>query len=165
MKCNPTLTSEEFKTIHNALWELDTVVERLNGVINQEMFDKLYKATNTIRKGLAGAYEQESKSFEKKNSHYYDVAAQLALRESTWSIYEVDDMSDRHPFEGADRIVYKDHWGKRPVSSSVHGMTWAALFVAANACIRDSGDKHHRYIERFTPDAEDPRTLILSTGS
>ena len=165
MNCNPTLTTEEFKTIHNALWELDCVTRTLENVLNPELYAKLAKAGSTIRKGLSGAYEQDSKSFEKKNNHYYDIAAQLALRESTWSIYEVEDMSDRHPFEGADRVVYKDHWGKRPVSCSVHGMTWAALFVAANSCIRDSGDKHHRYIERFTPDAEDPRTLILSTGS
>ena len=165
MNCNPTITADEFKTIHNALWDMGQTIAKLEGVVHPTLMTQLLKSHSEIRKGLNGAYEQDEKSFDQKSNHYEDIANQLSLRESTWSIYEVEDMSDRHPFEGADRVVYKDHWGKRPVSCSVHGMTWAALFVAANSCIRDSGDKHHRYIERFTPDAEDPRTLILSTGS
>jgi hypothetical protein len=51
------------------------------------------------------------------------------------------------------------------VSCSINGATWAALWVAANACIRDSGDDHHIFIEDFRPDPEDARTLLLSTGS
>jgi hypothetical protein len=82
-----------------------------------------------------------------------------------WSIFEVSNLSDRHPFEGADRVVYKDHWGNKTVSCSINGLTWAALYIAANACIRDSGDGHHIYIEQFKPAKDDPRTLILSTGS
>jgi len=165
MNCNPTITADEFKTIHNAMWELGQTIAKLEGVVHPTLMTQLLKSHNEIRTGLSGAYEQDQKSFDQKHSHYEDVAAQLALRESIWSIYEVEDLSGRHPFEGADRIVYKDHWGKHPVSSSVHGSTWAALFVAANSCIRDSGDKHHRYIEQFTRDKEDPRTLILNTGS
>lgn len=164
MNVNPTLTAEEFKTIHNALWELDTAVERLNGVINQEMFDKLYKATDTIRQGLKGAYEQEDRAFKTKSDNYSSVQEALGLR-SIWSVYEVDNLGDRHPFEGADRVVYKDHWGKEAVQCSINGLTWAALYVAADACIRDSGDNHHVFIERFIPSKDDPRTLILSTGS
>lgn len=62
-------------------------------------------------------------------------------------------------------MVYRNHWGAEPVSVSIQGLTWAALWVAANAAIRDSGDDHHVYIEAFRLDAEDPRTLVLSTGS
>jgi hypothetical protein len=62
-------------------------------------------------------------------------------------------------------VVYRNHWGKNPVSCSINGATWAALWVAANACIRDSGDDHHIFIEDFRPDPEDARTLLLSTGS
>lgn len=102
--------------------------------------------------------------FDRKYDHYNSVQKELGLR-SVWSIYEVENLSDRHPFEGADRIVYRDHWGNEAVSNSIFGLTWAALFRAADACIRDSGDAHHIYIERFVPAKDDPRTLILTTGS
>ncbi len=165
MYISPTLTAEEFKTVHNALCDIDSVAQNLEGVLDSKLYSKLVQARDNIRKAFANAYDQDNKSFGDKSDHYKDVAEQLGLKDSVWSIYEVNNMVDRHPFEGADRIVYRDHWGKRPVSSSVHGSTWAALFVAANACIHDSGDSHHIFIERFTPDKDDPRTLILQTGS
>ena len=154
MNCSPTLTAEEFKTIHNSLYYLDCIGN-----------EKVSELVEKMRGALKGAYEQERKSFNAKSDHYEDVRGQLGLSDSVWSIYEVENLSDRHPFEGADRVVYKDHWGDKPVSCSINGLTWAALYIAANACIRDSGDKHHIYIEEFTPSKDDPRTLVLSTGS
>lgn len=165
MNCSPTLTAEEFKIVHNGLCELRGVYESIQSVVREPISDRMASAIREIEKGLSNAYEQEDKAFDDKYEHYNDVRSQLGLDNSVWSVYEVDNLANRHPFEGADRIVYKDHWGKRPVSCSVHGGTWAALYVAANACIRDSGDGHHIYIEQFTPDKDDPRTLILSTGS
>lgn len=164
MNCSPTLTAEEFKTIHNALWDLDNVTRQLEDVLKPELYVKLAKAASTIREGLAGAYEQDNKSFKTKSDHYEQVQKDLGVR-SVWSVYEVDNLSDRHPFEGADRVVYKDHWGEKPVQCSINGATWAALYVAADACIRDSGDGHHVFIERFRPSKEDPKTLFLQTGS
>lgn len=163
MNCSPTLTADEFKTIHNALWELDRVIERTEGVINKELFDTLYKASKTIRSGLKGAYEQDDRAFETKNNHFERIREELGLR-SIWSIYEVDNLSERHPFEGATTVVYKDHWGK-PVSKQINGATWAALYVAADACIRDSGDDHHVFIEQFKPIKGSDFELNLSTGS
>ncbi|MEY4331812.1 MAG: hypothetical protein RLZZ196_550 [Bacteroidota bacterium] len=165
MYCNPTLTAEEFKTIHNSLCDLDSVVQHLEEVLKPELYVKLARAASEIRQGLSGAYEQDSKSFDNKHDHYDDVRSQLGLNNSVWSIFEVDNLSDRHPFEGADRVVYKDHWGDKPVSCSINGATWAALYIAANACIRDSGDQHHIFIEQFKPAKDDSRTLILQTGS
>ncbi len=165
MNCNPTLTAEEFKTVHNGLCDLDSVIRQLEDVLKPELYAKLARGASEIRKGLSGAYDQDDKSFSRKSRHFDEVKASLGLQHSEWSIYKVEDMSERHPFEGADRVVYKDHWGDKPVSCSINGLTWAALFVAANACIRDSGDEHHVYIEQFKPAKDDPRTLILSTGS
>lgn len=164
MNCSPTLTAEEFKTIHNALCDMRSVQESLTGVINERLTLKLHCAIKEFEKGLARAYDEDNKAFSRKSDHYQDVGSELGLN-SNWSIYEVDNLSDRHPFEGADRVVYKDHWGSKPVQCSINGLTWAALYVAANACIRDSGDKHHMYIEQFEPSKDDPRTLILQTGS
>lgn len=157
MNCSPTISAESFKQLHNGLWELDRLVDDLGN-------EKLAKVANLLRESLSEAYEQDSKAFETKSDHYNNVRTQLGLQ-SVWSIYEVDNLSDRHPFEGADRVVYKDHWGETPIQCSINGLTWAALYMAADSCIRDSGDKHHIYIEIFQPAKDDPRTLILSTGS
>lgn len=165
MNCSPTLTAEEFKTIHNALCDLDNITRRLEDVLKPELYARLAKAASTIRDGLSGAYEQDNKAFSRKSRHFDDVKSQLGLRNSEWSVYEVEDMNDRHPFLGATRVVYKDHWGDKPVECVINGLTWAALYVAANACIRDSGDEHHVFIEQFRPSKDDAKTLILTTGS
>lgn len=165
MYCNPALTAEEFKTIHNGLCDLESAIQRLEDVIKPELYVKLAKAASEIRLGLNGAYEQDNAAGVRKSNHYQDVGQQLGMDNSSWSVYDIDNLSDRHPYEGADRVVYKDHWGKNPVSCSINGLTWSALWIAANACIRDSGDDHHIFIEDFRPDENDPRTLYLSTGS
>jgi hypothetical protein len=165
MNCSPTINAEDFRTIHNALCEMRSVYETIQGVVREPITDKMAHAIREMEAGLAGAYEQDNKSFDAKHDHYSDVRGQLGLDQSVWSIFEVENLSDRHPFEGADRVVYTDHWGGKPVQCSINGLTWAALYIAANACIRDSGDKHHIYIEQFRPSKDDPRTLILSTGS
>ncbi len=165
MNTSPTIKAEDFKTIHNALCEMRSVYETIQGVVREPITDKLASAIREMETGLKDAYEQDNKAFDDKYAHYDDVRGQLGLDNSVWSIFEVNNLSDRHPFEGADRVVYKDHWGEKPVGCSINGLTWAALYVAANACIRDSGDKHHIYIEQFKPAKDDPRTLILSTGS
>ena len=165
MNVSPTITADDFKTIHNAVCDLDSVCQHLEDVLKPELYLKLVKAKNKIREGLADAYDQDHKAFSRKSRHFDAVKAELGLKNSEWSIYEVDNMSDRHPFEGADRVVYKNHWGSEPVQCYVNGLTWAALWVAADACIRDSGDEHHVFIEQFEPSNDDPRTLILSTGS
>lgn len=165
MNVSPTLTVQEFKTIHNAVCELDSLVFQLEQVLKPELYAKLLRARDSIRQGLQGAYQQDHDAFDRKGQHYTNVKAELGIRGSDWSIYEVDNLSDRHPFEGADRVVYRDHWGEQPVQCSINGLTWAALWVAANACIRDSGDDHHTFIEAFRPSKDDPRTLVLVTGS
>jgi hypothetical protein len=162
---NPTLTAEEFKTIHNGLCELESAVRRLEQVINPELYKRLAHGASEIRQGLARAYQEDNTIMDRKWTHYQDVGQQLGMDDTVWSVYQVDNLADRHPYEGADRVVYRNHWGKNPVSCSINGLTWSALWIAANACIRDSGDDHHVFIEDFKPDAEDPRTLILSTGS
>ena len=149
MNCNPTLTAEEFATIHNTLCAMEY----------QGMDAKT--AAEKIRKALAGAYEQDHKAFDTKHDHYSQVKKELGL-DAIWSLYEVDNLSERHPFEGATKVVYKDHWGKGDIVIPVNGSTWAALYVAADAAIRDSGDGHHMFIERFRKVGD---TLLLTTGS
>lgn len=99
--------------------------------------------------------------FSKKFDYYDDVRSQLGL-DAVWSIYEVENLSEPHPFANARTVTYRDHFGDEPVVKPIIGGTYAALYVAANACIRDSGDSHHIYVERFRPEGD---TLVLTTGS
>ena len=165
MNCNPTLTADEFKTVHNAVCELDSVCRQLEDVLNPELYKKLIKARNDIRTGLASAYDQDDRAFSRKSRHYDEAKSELGLKHSEWSIYEVDDMSAAHPYPADSFVEYKDHWGTVPVHCAVEGSTWRDLWRAADACVRLSGDQHHVYIEQFVPDAKDPRMLRLQTGS
>lgn len=165
MNCNPTLTADEFKTIHNALCELDGINTQLEDVLHKDLYIKLAQTASKIRKGLSSAYEQDSQAFDRKNEHYGRIQEELGLS-SVWSMYEVDNLSDPHPYPGATTVLYTDHWGdKDAVRIPINGLTWAALYVAANAAIRDSGDTHHIYIENFRPSKDDNTVLMLSTGS
>jgi hypothetical protein len=150
MNCNVTLTAEEFKNIHNALWYL--------GQIDKP---EVEKQVEVIRTALQGAYQQEHDVTDRRYDHYRSVKQELGLS-AIWSMTEVDNLSERHPFEGVNTVTYKDHWGDSPVVTQINGGTWAALYVAANAAIRDSGDEHHVFIEDFRKVGD---TLILTTGS
>ena len=149
MNCDVTLKAEEFKTIHNTLWAME-----YKGMDAKTAAEK-------IREALSGAYAQESKAFDRKSEHFSSIKEDLGLR-TIWSIYEVDNLSERYPFEGITTVTYKDHWGKKPIVKPVNGLTYAALYVAADAAIRDSGDDHHVFIERFRQVGD---TLLLTTGS
>jgi hypothetical protein len=158
-----SITKEEFKNVHNGVWEIRHAIEQLDGIINDDFMTKLNAGINKLEQGLDGVREQDQTDFDSKFAHYDSVRTDLGLS-TTWSVYEVSDLNDRHPYLGAVKLRYKDHWGT-PVEKGIVGATWAALFVAANACIRDSGDDHHSFIEQFTPSKEDASVLLLTTGS
>jgi hypothetical protein len=161
MECDVTLTKDEFKQIHNALFYLDGLAQQLNGVINSELAAKLSKHTAEIRAGLAGAYEQEHRAFKSKASTFEAARSKIGAR-AVWSIYEVEDMSLEHPWQNTTAVLYEDHWGDKPVQALIEGSTWADLYKAADIAIKRSGDEHHVFIEAFDPKGE---FLLLRTGS
>jgi hypothetical protein len=145
-----TLTAKEFETIHNALWYLGQVDK-----------PEIQSLVEEIRGALKGAYEQEQAIKDRRYDHYSQVKKDLGL-DTIWSVTEVDNLSEPHPYEGVKYVTYKRFWGEGIVTQAIHGNTWAALYVAANACIRDSGDDHHVFIEDFRKSGD---TLLLTTGS
>jgi len=149
MNCDVTLKAEDFKTIHNALWAIQYGKKEVEEQIE------------IIRGALKDAYAQENDDFERKNQHFSSVKQDLGLQ-TIWSMYEVSDLNEQHPFEGIATVTYKDHWGDKPIVKPVNGLTYAALYVAADAAIRDSGDEHHVFIEQFKQVGS---TLLLTTGS
>lgn len=100
-------------------------------------------------------------TFEKQQKYYSSVRKDLGL-DAVWSDYDVENLSVAHPYTNAKTVTYSDHFGTKPIVKPILGSTYAALYVAANACIRDSGDNHHIFVERFNPEGD---TLLLTTGS
>ena len=158
-----TITKEEFKNVHNGAWEIRQAIEHLDGILSNDLITKLNAGINKLELGLDGVRTQDQNDFDSKFAHYDSVKEDLGL-DTTWSLYEVDHLHDRHPHLSAVTLRYENHWGT-PVEKGIVGATWAALYVAANACIRDSGDNHHTFIEQFTPSELDASVLLLSTGS
>lgn len=150
MNCDVTIKAEDFKTIHNVLWEL----QYRDGV-------DVDAAVEKIRGALEDAYTQESNVFERKNNHYSQVKEELGAQ-SIWSIYEIADLDQPHPYQSGLFVSYKDHWGAEAQHCAVYGNTWRDLYRAADNCIRNSGDEHHIFIENFRLVGDN---LVLTTGS
>lgn len=159
MNCSPTLTAYEFKDLHNALCDLRNI--RSDMEHSMVKVDRVEDVIARFEQALSGAYQQDNDAFDTKSDHYDEVRKGLGLT-AIWSIYEVDNLSEPHPFGDVTTVTYETHWGPKPVVKGIAGTSWAALYTAANACIRDSGDEHHVFIEDFKVRGD---TLVLSTGS
>lgn len=159
MNCSPTLSAEEFKVLHNTLWELSNIDN-----------PKVAELVERIRsQALAGAYEQDNRAFERKHDIYRKVQKHWGFK-TIWSLYEVEDLEAQHPFAGAAQVAYVDHWGDEPVfveikTEGAGSGTWIDLWRAADEAIQRSGDQHHVFIEQFRPNPKNPQQLLLSTGS
>lgn len=100
---------------------------------------------------------------------YYDVLSlELELKNSCWSIYEVENPFLPTEFDVVEKFIYKDHWGKGPVEiplvPAVFFPSWIELWKLADKAIELSGDGHHIFIEDFKYVPEE-RAVYLSTGS
>ncbi len=154
-----TLRGEDFKTVHNAVCELRSLVEHMQRSMLK--IDELQRVIDQFEIGLRDAYDQDNAAFERKMDLYSEVKEECRFH-SIWSIYSVDDLYAQHPYKGAAEVVYKDHWGEGPVTVPVEGDRWIDLWRAADAAIVQSGDEHHVFVEQFRPQGD---RLVLSTGS
>lgn len=152
MYTDVTINAEDFKTIHNTLWELE--YKGLNGA----------EGAARIRAALKSAYDQDNRAFESKHDQYRHWQQHYGLK-SIWSIYEVANMTLCHPYKDAEYVIYDQHWGDSEVVRKIEGRDWNALYRAADAAIQASGDQHHVFIEAFEPVADKPHHLRLTTGS
>ena len=147
MLTSPTLTAEEFKVIHNALCYARA--------------DNVEETVSTIRGALARAYSEENRTFDGKMDHFTEVQQSEGFV-SVWSDYDVVDMYSAHPYP-ADAVVVYDTYDSEPVRSPVRGAAWRDVYRAADIAIRESGDRHHIFIEKF--DLKNGNELHMWTGS
>ena len=96
--------------------------------------------------------------------NYYDTARSELGLSAIWSIYEVDNLNETHPFKGATKVIYKTY-GSGDHVVAIDGNTWKALYIAADTLIDESGDMHHVFIEAFKQSSINPEILFVTTGS
>lgn len=89
----------------------------------------------------------------------------LSVVSVRWSLYEVENLYDEHPYGDGIEIAYTDHWGDKTVGTEVNGCTWLDLYIAADKLIRESGDEHHVFIEAFRRSSIVPSVFFMTTGS
>ena len=140
-----TLTKPEFTMIHNALYDLDCARADLESVVAPTLMTRLNRAATDLRKGMKAVYEQESAQWRRQQDYFESVQRE-------------------HAYAGATVLKYKDNWGK-PVEVPLAGNRWVDLYIAADYLIKESGDEHHIFIEKFAAKEEDPSVLFLRTGS
>jgi hypothetical protein len=145
MLSNPTLTADEFKVLHNTLWDLD----RLDNPKVSELVERIRT------QALKGAYEQEDRVFDRKHTHFSEVRDEEKFA-SIWSVFEVENLDDAHPYASDCFVTYQGQ------HCAVYGSTWRDVWRAADHCIRLSGDLHHIYVEGFEVNNKD---LAMYTGS
>jgi hypothetical protein len=94
---------------------------------------------------------------DKRGEHYETVAEEYGYKSSVWSMYEVDNLYDKHPYK-AVHLVYQDSvydisWCK----------TWVKLWAVADQAINIANDDHI-FIEGFSVQ-NGGCVLELHTGS
>lgn len=164
MIISPTLTSDEFKKIHNALCEIGYILPKLEDVLKPDLYEKLVKAKNDIDSALSRAYDEEDCEFETREDHYSEISQENNF-DSIWSIHEVKNLHEAHPYLVAKTLVYKNHWGTQTIEVPIEGSTWLDMYRAADNAIRKSSDRHHVFIEDFLVSSNDHSVVFLSTGS
>lgn len=162
---NICLTPKEFTQMHNAMCDLRSVQEKLGDVVSPKILQDLEKGIRGLEAAFENAYAQEESDRERRHD-YYDSVRQQEEFASIWSVPEIDvgGFDKPHPYPKAKKLVYKDHWGVKPVTVDIEGDTWLDLWRAADVAVGLSGDSHHCYVERFLPQAKGAE-LTLTTGS
>lgn len=101
--------------------------------------------------------------FDTKFGYFDQKRNELGLS-AVWSIYEVDNLNEAHPFVGATKVIYRAY-GSGNHEVAIEGDTWESLYIAADTLIHESGDNHHIFIEAFKQSSISSEILFVSTGS
>ncbi len=151
-----TLRGEDFKTIHNTLCELRSLVGRMNHSMIK--VDDVEKIVAQFEMGLQDAYAQDNATFDEKMDYYRQFRGQNDLS-AIWSMYElpVHGFLQSHPYSSDVFVVYQGG------HVSVMGSTWGDIYRAADCAMRNSGDDHHIFIEGF--ELKNGNELHMYTGS
>jgi hypothetical protein len=162
MEKSYVISVEQLDTMQTAVWELTDQIAVLGQFLNKSALSELTRSADQFRNLLKEIREQHPKDdFDQKLEYFTEVAEREGFN-SEWSVFEVEDLDAVHPYKDAKTVTYDIHWGPAVVVKEISGTKWKDLYAVADACIQESGDTHHRYIEGFHERGD---TLVLLTGS
>ena len=164
MKSPITLTRSEYSDLCQALIIIRDVDNTLKNVLASVLTKKLRTGMALAEQALRRASKEDDILTNRLSDFYSEMASKYQFS-SVWSIYEVDDFDEKHPYKGAKELQYGVHWGKNLVKVPINGPTWLDLWRAADQAIAQSGDTHHVFVEDFSKRLEEPGVLTLTVGS
>ena len=151
------LTREEFRTIYNAKCSVYGIIQNLERVLSETMLNQLRRVCEGLESGTSRVMGELDAEDDKRREHYETVAEEYGYMSSIWSMYEVTNLYDKHPYK-AVHLVYQDSvydisWCK----------TWVKLWAVADRAINIANDDHI-FIEGFSVQ-DGGCVLKLHTGS
>jgi hypothetical protein len=161
MDKNYTISVEQLDTMITAVWELTDSIDDLKKILKPAIVDELSRSRDQMSHLLKEIRDQHKGDFDRKVDYFTEIAEREGFT-SQWSMFEVEDFDAEHPYYDAKSVTYDSHWGPDVVVKEINGITWRDLYAAADACILESRDIHHRFIEGFH---DRGTTLVLVTGS
>lgn len=145
------LSPNQLRDLHNAGCYFHSFIERYRDVLGKQVIEDFERPWNLFSNVRKEILEVENKVFEEKHA-YYDKIRNDNLFLSRWSIYEIDDVFQPSHVVGATKIVYST-WDGDPQEAELdpsHTYTWIELWSIADKMVRDSGDRHHVFVEKFS---------------
>ena len=151
------LTREEFRDIYNAKCSVHGIIQNMEHVLSETMLNQLRKVYDVLDSSTSRVMDMLDARDDLRRKHYEAVAEEYRFKSSVWSMYEVDNIYDEHPYK-AVHLVYQDSvydisWCK----------TWLGLWSVAEEAIKIADD-YHIFIEGFSVQ-DGGCVLELHTGS
>ena len=148
MKCSPwvTLTYSEWRELSQRMTDLSLASKNVFDIIKTD--GQLYQSIKQLEESFEICEKQSEVSWKKRYDEFDQLRQQLNLT-TVWCLYEIDDLGDPHPFEGAREIYV---WGGRPAKESVieiPGSSWLDLWIATDQAVNAVGEQHYRFVEDF----------------
>ena len=155
----------QWKNLHNALCAAEHEARQVFNVLKDG--GEGLAALKSVRDALAPAYAQDQAAFDRQYG-YFDQTREANGFRACWSLYDETDegsFDQPHPYTGATHVIYDQWSADGAVEVLLQGSTWLDLYRAADEAIRQSGNGHHIFVERFDPVEDKPGYLSLVTGS
>jgi hypothetical protein len=156
-----SITSDQISKLHNAYWLLSNEIAELEDVFSTSKITSLRKGLSILKDAYSPLSEEKDKEWDRRNS-YYDDIKQANKFKSVWSIYEVVSFQASSGF-GNGILKYDNVKVSMREDTNLGCITWMDMWKFAEQAIRESGDDHHMFIERFYDRGDGVIELI--TGS
>lgn len=144
------LNPEQLRDLHNAGCYFHGFLDRYQDVLGKQVIEDFERAWKPFYKVRRAILDIEEKAFDEKHAYFAKIRNDNKFM-SIWSIYEVDNIFQQSHVVGATKIKYST-WEGEPQEIDLdpsHTYTWMELWILADKMMRETGDHHHAFIEKF----------------